>query len=105
MQLIQDAGVTGLAIVALFVIGLGLRASGRSTSTLPWAVALLALGQIGQSIGMNAVRDAVTGDTVVEDIGIIVVVGASEASANLLLAGLATLVLLAIGALTDKLRA
>lgn len=97
MQLIQDAGFTGIAILGLFVTALGFVLTGKSKSALPWGVALLALGEVGQALGMRAVSDAVTGDKVVMDIGVIVAVGSAEASANLLLGGLAALVVLGLG--------
>lgn len=101
MQLILEAGVTGLVIAVVFTAALAARATGRSTSSTSWVLALLALGQIGQSLGQRAVRDAVLamrGD----DIAAIVAQGSAEASANLLLAGIAALVILAVGAARDR---
>ena len=102
MQLLQDAGVTGFALFALFVTALGFVLHNPSRSALPWSVALLGLGEVGQGLGMRAVCDAVTGDKVVADVGVIVAVGAAEASANLVIGGAAALVVLVIGALQRR---
>jgi len=101
MQLVLDAGVTGIAITLLFTAALAARATGRSSSSTSWVLALLSLGAIGQSLGQRAVRDAVIsmhGD----DVAAIVAQGAAEASANLLLAGIAALVLLVVGFAKDR---
>lgn len=100
MQLIQEAGVTGVAIVGLFVIALGLRATGRSSSSTPWALALLAAGQLGQGVAQRVVAGAVS---LTKDPVLVLAQGSAEASANLLLAGACVLVLLAVGATRDRL--
>lgn len=100
MQLIQEAGVVGIFVVAVFVAGLAARLSGKSTSTTPWALSLLALGQIGQSMAQHTVADAIqhvkSGDE-----ALIVAIGSAEASSNLLLAGACALLLVVIGAAKD----
>lgn len=102
MQLIQDAGFTGIAILVLFVAALGMKLSGKSKSVVPWAVALLAVGEVGQAVGMRVVTDALTGDKVNTDLLLVLAVGSTEASTNLLLGGAAALAVLVIGFIHDK---
>ena len=99
MQLIVEAGALGVVVVVVFVAALFARASGRSTSTAPWALALLALGQIGQALGQRAVAGAFeTIDGTVRMLAI----GSAEASANLLLAGTCALIVVVVGAARDR---
>ncbi len=102
MQLIQEAGITGAVVVVVFAIALALRASGRSSSSTPWALALLAIGEIGQSLGQRAVADAIGR---IDDPLTALAQGSAEASANLLLAGGCCLTLLIVGAARDRLAA
>ena len=103
MQLIVDAGFTGIIIVFVFVIALAAQVAGRSTSSTSWALGLLSLGAVGHSLGQRAVRDAVlSGADRGVDVGVIVAQGSAEASANLLLAGAAALVVVAVGAAHDR---
>ena len=101
MQLVSEAGIFGIVIAVVFTAALAARVTGRSTSSTSWALSLLSLGAIGQSVAQRAVRDAVLalGDA---DVGAIVAQGSAEASANLLLAGAAALVIVAVGAARDR---
>ncbi|HEY1098354.1 MAG TPA: hypothetical protein VGF99_05485 [Myxococcota bacterium] len=106
MQLVLDAGFTGFAIVALFVVALAARATGRSSSSTSWALGLLSLGAVGQGLAQRAVRDAVLAlHAAGEDVAAIVAQGSAEASANLLLAGAAALIVVVVGAARDNDRA
>jgi hypothetical protein len=108
MQLIIEAGPAAVVVIAVFVVALlavcktqdSARASGRSTPTAPWALSILALGQIGQSFGQRTVADAMEKiDGTVQ----MLAVGSAEASANLLIAGSCALILVVIGAARDRL--
>ena len=100
MQLIQEAGAIGAVVVVVFAAALIARASGRSLSSTPWALSLLALGQIGQSLSQRVVADAI--DQVDGTVKMLAV-GSAEASANLLLAGACALIVVVIGAARDRL--
>lgn len=103
MQLVLEAGLVGIVIVVVFVAALAARVTGRATSSTSWVLALLALGAVGQSLAQRAVRDAVLGLNGVDgDLARIVAVGSAEASANLLLAGSAALVVLLLGLARDR---
>ncbi|MDP2345471.1 MAG: hypothetical protein Q8O67_31290 [Deltaproteobacteria bacterium] len=100
MQLIQEAGPLGAVVVVVFVVALFARASGRSTSATPWALSLLALGQLGQALAQRTVADAMEKiDGTVQ----MLAVGCAEASANLLLAGACALIVVVVGAARDRL--
>jgi hypothetical protein len=96
MHNILEAGLTGVIIVVGFVVGLTLLLKGRLTSIVPWALGLLAVGQIGQSVAQRAVAEAVTAVPHLKAIEMLAL-GCAEASANLLLAGACALSLLVVG--------
>lgn len=106
MQLVLEAGVVGSVIVVVFVAALAARVTGRASSSTSWVLALLSLGAVGQALAQRAVRDAVLGlsanGSVDVDVARLVAVGSAEASANLLLAGSAALVVLAVGLARDR---
>jgi hypothetical protein len=106
MQLVLEAGVVGAVIVVVFVVALAARATGRASSSTSWVLAMLSLGAVGQGLAQRAVRDAVldiaTRPHDVDDLVSIVAVGSAEASANLLLAGSAALVVLLVGLASDR---
>ena len=103
MQLVLEAGAVGIVIVVVFVAALAARVTGRASSSMPWVLGLLSLGAVGQGLAQRAVRDAVLGlESIDVDVARIVAVGSAEASANLLLAGSAALVVLLVGLARDR---
>jgi hypothetical protein len=107
MHLVLEAGAVGIVIVVVFVAALAARVTGRngsptsSMSSMSWVLALLSLGAVGQGLAQRAVRDAVL--SVGPDVDArLVAVGSAEASANLLLAGSAALVVLLVGLARDR---
>jgi hypothetical protein len=95
MQPIVEAGLAGLIIAAVFVVGT-FAVVARRQSANPWALALLAVGQVGAAVGQRAVSEAVHrggshGLALLNQ-------GTCETSSNLLLAGAAALILIALAA-------
>lgn len=102
MQLVFEAGVFGTVIVVVFVAALAARVTGRATSSTPWVLALLSLGAVGQGHAQREVRDAILRVGADIDEVALIAVGTAEASANLLLAGAAGLLVLLVGAARDR---
>lgn len=101
MQLIQQAGILGAVVVVVFVVALfsqARRPAGGGGAT-PWALALLALGQIGQALSQRAVADALEQ---IDGTLQMLAIGSAEASANLLLAGACALIIVVVAGARDR---
>lgn len=102
MELLQEAGPFGPLAVLMFIVGLGAAIKTRSaSSTAPFILAVLGLGQLGQGLGQHAVRDAVEQvPDLVQKVQFINV-GTGEASSCLIISGACAVLLCAVaGALS-----
>jgi hypothetical protein len=104
MELVVEAGATGLAILLVFVGGLGAILVASRARQAPWAttapfvLAVLSLGQLGQGLGQRHVRAALDGVPELAHKVALLNVGTGEAAANLVLSGGAALALVAVAA-------
>jgi hypothetical protein len=98
MQLLHEAGVFGYATVALFTVACVVVVRTKISST-PFALALLALGQLGQGAGQRVVRDACETVVDVQAKLSFLNIGSGEAAANLVISGMTAIVLVALAAI------
>ena len=102
MDLVYEAGAVGLLTLALFAVGVvrAARAKARAepplAAALPFVIAVLASGELGQGLGQRNVRAAL--DRVPDLVSKVELlnVGTGEAAACLLLSGAAALLLSAV---------
>lgn len=109
MEILQDAGVFGFVVLALFVAGLGLTSTWArqhnrvSSVAATFSVAILAVANLGAHLAQRVVEQHVAqmpADDVAKLAQKIEVlnIGTREASSNLLIGGACAVLLIAIGA-------
>lgn len=94
MHLVSEAGIFGLVTVALFSFGLVAVVKGRRSPSTP-SMLILASGVLGHGVAQRLVSSTAINAGSWE----LLAVGSGEASANLVLAGIAAVVLLGVSAL------
>jgi hypothetical protein len=106
MELLKEAGPFGPLAVMLFITGLAFVVRSRSAKhAAGFALAILAVGQLGQGLGQHAVRDALSQVPDIGDKVAMLNAGTGEAASSLIISGACALLLCVIGSfvsLADK---
>lgn len=99
MELLREAGPFGPLAVLVFIAGLAFVIRSRSAATVaPFALAILAVGQLGEGLGQHAVRKAISAVPDVAQKVELLNQGTGEAASSLIISGGCALLLCLFGA-------